>query len=186
MARKLLPQEFYKELSKRIDCDFDKTQSIWENTVEFLIDEMKMYGSVSCPSFGILKSVTKGGKKMHLPNSEYDKERLNTDENFRVEYVEPYQKVSFIPSELLKDAINNKADTTSMWKRAREAVRKYKAEQEAFEKEKALLEKKQNAMNTVRERKLKNIKKKKAFDKLSKTKQDKIIEEKTKNKDWEE
>lgn len=186
MARKLLPQEFYKELSKKLDCDFDKAQFIWENIVEFLIDEMKIYGSVQCPSFGEFRSITKGGKKYHVPNSIYDKERLNTDAPFREEYIDFYQEIHFKSAETLKQVMNNKIDTTAVWKRAREQVRKYKEEQAAFEKEKIVLARKQNAMNMVREKKLENIRKKKEFEKLSKTKQDKIIKEQSKNTDWEE
>lgn len=186
MARKLLPQEFYKELSKKINCDVDQTQFIWENIVEFLIDEMKMYGEIKCPSFGEFKLTTKGGREVHIPNSPCDKVRLNTTDAFRTQYIDFYQQLKFYPSDSLKNVINNHSDTTAVWKRAREEVRKYQAEQAAIEKEKEILKKKQNAMNIVQAERLRKIQQQKAYQKLSKQKQKEALREKNANKDWEE
>jgi nucleoid DNA-binding protein len=183
MARKLLPQEFYEELGRHINCPKDKAKFIWENTVEFIIDELKTYGEVDCPSLGKFASITYGGKNAHIPNNEEDKKRLNTTESFRTEYIDFYQQIRFRPSISLKETINNKIVTTSVWKRAREEVRKYKEQQAAIEKEKKLLEKKQNAMNIVRQNKLDKIHKQKSFEKLSKKKQKELTEIKS---DWEE
>ena len=157
MARKLLPQEFYKEFGKRIGCDQEKAKFIWQTFVEFMIDELKTYGSIYCPLIGEFRSETRGGKNIHLPNSEKDKARLNTTDKYRVEYVDFYQQIRFSTSQTFKEVMNDKIDTTSVWKRAREEVRKSQREKAAFEKEQEVLKRKQNAMNLVRDAKLNKI-----------------------------
>ena len=56
MARNLLPKEFYKELSYKINENPEKNQYICENIVDFVIDELMMYSELQFPNLGTFYS----------------------------------------------------------------------------------------------------------------------------------
>ena len=186
MSRKLKPTEFYEELARRNNIDVKTVQSLWESLDEFIIVELRNYGYIDLPLLGRMRLFLRPEKEYHLPNSERDKIRLNTDEPYRMEVVPEYKQINFKPALTFKEVINDKIELTAVWKRAREEVRKYEEEQRALEEQKAVLERKRNAMNIVREAKIHNIHSRKEFQQLSKKKQQEKIDEESRNKDWEE
>lgn len=170
MARKMIPREFYKAIAQRVDCNEDRAQYIWQEIVDLIVNELLMYNSISLPNIGELKSVTYGGKKIHMPIDNSPENRGKVKEV----YVAPYQVGKLLPSQYFKDAINDKRVTRSAIMLYRENYRKLK-EKEALEKQQAIyMEKYQNAVEMMKERHMANAKRQREVNKLSPKRQKQI------------
>lgn len=178
MARKLIPREFYREISKRIDCTDDRAQFIWQEIVDLIVNELISYNEILLPNLGDLRSITRGGKEIHVPV-----DPQHPGEIRRV-YVDPYQSAQFRASQKFKDTINGVGHTRSEIMKQREAYRKYR-EQEEFEKKQAeYVELYENAVERMKQQHLERKEKLKMINKLSYKKRKEL--EQKENSYWED
>lgn len=150
MARKLSPSEFYKELSKHCDLDEEKAQFVWENFCEMMSEELLMYGSIFLPFLGEMKLQTRGGKKMFVPINPYAED----DGKVKEIYIEPYQKVQFLPSDTLKNIINGDGTPRALLARQREIYRKMRKEMKEQERQFGYMKRAENAYAEMRAKKV--------------------------------
>lgn len=172
MARKLIPREFYEQISKRINCDSDKAQFIWREISDMIVEELLLYKVIALPGIGTFSSVTKGGKVAHVPIGNEPENRGKTKEI----YIEPYQECKFNSTEFFRDAINGNRATRSQLMRQREEYKRIQLEMEESKKQAEYVERANNAFEEMNAKKAKKVKERKDFNRLSKTKQKELKE----------
>lgn len=183
MARELKPTELYNIIAKKTNMSEEKIKSIWIAFADTIVDEVATYGHIRMPFIGTLRTEVRGGKLLHIPNSIKDKERLNTDEPFRIEYVEPYIQINFKSADTFIENINRDSLTPYENRKQKAEIKKRKAiadeymkNKEAYDKK---MEKKEKAFEEIMERKKEEARLKKL------TKQQKAIElEKEREEDY--
>ena len=162
MARSLLPREFYKELSYKINESPDKTQYICENMVDFIIDELMMYSEIRFPNLGTFysKYVPPMEKIVPVKAGSSDVQKILCKETYRV---------SLKLSEGFTTAVRGEKCSKAESKRQKALAQKALLQQEEYKKQienvqraeevfqKALDTKKQNYLK--RHGKIKDIEK---------------------------
>lgn len=148
MARKLVPREFFAIYASKIGADEEKIKKDWYVLVDFIIEELQEYGYVDLPYIGTLRlykqtqqyAVKKGSHEVVRAKNEFCyRTTLSTYKTFR-------------------QAIQGKAPTRQEKMTLRQqAVRELALERER-EKQKDIVKRKQERIDSRRERALKDKK----------------------------
>lgn len=180
MPRKLTHSEFYKLIADKTNIAPERAKFLWQDIVDVIVNEVLLYGTISIPYLGTIKSFIRGGKVMRVPAGSTPETRGKVKEM----YVEPYNQYSFKFVESFTDAVNGRGITMSQKRRQREAFRKLQREEESREKQFAYMEKAQSAMKEMQARRKKRQEDQKKFNKKGKEKRENAL---PKNKSyWDE
>ena len=67
MPRKLNPSEFYELIAKKINVSEERAKIVWQDIMDVVANEVLLYGTVTLPYFGTVKSHIRGGKVIKMP-----------------------------------------------------------------------------------------------------------------------
>lgn len=180
MPRKLTHSEFYKLISDKTNVKPDRAKILWQDIIDVIVNEVLLYGTISIPYLGTIKSCIRGGKVMQVPAGSTPETKGKTKQV----YVEPFNQYSFRYTPSFLAAVNGKDITMSQKRRQREAFRKLQREEESREKQFAYMEKAQSAMKEMQARKKKKVEERKKLNKRGKERRENTL---PKNKSyWDE
>lgn len=180
MARKMNPNEFYKIYGKRISCNEERAQFVYQTLIDLMVEELLLYGIFFLPNVGTVFSKTRGGKIVHVPISANPEDRGKIKEV----YVDPYQCPSMKFSEYFKDTINGRRATRKQIMRQRELYRKLEIEEEERLKQSEYVKRASLAFEEMNEKNAKAAQKRKMYRKASKKKLKEL--ERKENSYWED
>lgn len=180
MPRKLTHSEFYKLIADKTNVDPERAKFLWQDIIDVIVNEVLLYGTISIPYLGTIKSCVRGGKVMRVPAGSTPETKGKTKEV----YVEPFNQYSFKYVESFLDAVNGRGMTMSQKRRQREAFRKLQREEESREQQFEYMKKAQSAMKEMQARRKKRQETEKKNNKKGKEKRENAL---PKNKSyWEE
>lgn len=117
MARKLTEKEFISELASRWGTSYNNAKNKYYIMIEFLCDELLMYGFVDLPTFGKFKTELQQGKYIYTPVAHKD------DKPEKI-WIDAYERIKFKASKTLKDYINHDKATKAETMRQRREIKK--------------------------------------------------------------
>lgn len=129
------PSTYYAEISKRCNLSKNTVQKVWEEAIELIIENARVYGEIRMPLLGRVVCKTVEEKNMKVPNSEYDKIRLNTTATHRLEHIAETSKVNIILSEGFRDRFTKGTPTKKEKQKYKEELRAEQIKKEILEKE---------------------------------------------------
>lgn len=165
MARKLTEKEFITELANRWGVTYDSAKTKYYEFVEFLCDELLMYGFIDLPTFGNFRTETQQGRYIYTPIASKD----DTPEKI---WIDTHERIKFRASKSLKAYINDDKATKAETMRHRRALKKKEISDKEREHQIEIAENRALAMELVKQ---KQKERKKAQQNWGKNK--KIIEQ---------
>lgn len=161
MARKLTEKEFITELAERWNTTYESARVKYYELIDFMCDELLMYGFIDLPTFGNFRTELHDGKYIYLPTV------LKNDTPEKV-WIEPYNRIRFKASKTLKDYINKDKVTKAETIRLRKQIKKQNNINKEKEHQIEIAENRQLIMEAVlqkkQQRKKQNGKKPKAIN----------------------
>lgn len=157
MARKLTEKEFITELASRWGTSYDNAKNKYYTLIEFLCDELLMYGFIDLPTFGKFKTEVQQGKYIYLPIA------CKGDDPEKV-WIDAYERIKFKASKTLKDYINHDKATKAETMRQRREIKKQQIAQAEKEHQIEVAQNKIAAMEIVQQKRKARQKSKSSID----------------------
>ncbi len=165
----MTPTQLYREIGKRARVDDASVERVWEHMIDFILEELKIYGIVRLPLFGLLKATEVPEYIMVIPNTERDKIRLETEDTYRRELVEDRLQLSFAPAKTFKAQLNKNELSRVEIKRLREEHRKKKRIEENKVRQAEIVDKRREHMKKLEALRLERLAKKQLILNMEKT-----------------
>lgn len=146
MARKLTEKEFITELSHRWGVTYESAKTKYYEMIDFLCDELLMYGFIDLPTFGTFRTELQQGKYIYLPVA------LKDDDPEKV-WIDGYERIRFRASKTLKKYINKEKATKAETMRQRRIIQKQKAATDELQHQREVADNREVAMQRVKEKK---------------------------------
>lgn len=173
MPRKLIPHEYYKLIADKIGTSEERAKFIWQEIIDVIANEVLMYGTITIPYLGTIKSQLRGGKIMKVPVGPEPENRGKTKEV----YVDPYESYQLVLSESFSDILHGRNITMSQKRRQREAYRQLKLQEQIREDQFAYMEKAQSAWQNMMQKYTERKKRERKYSKLSREKRQSLMKE---------
>lgn len=173
MPRKLNPSEFYELIAKKINVDEERAKIVWQDIMDVVANEVLLYGTISLPYFGTVKSQIRGGKVIKIPVGPGPENKGKVKEM----YVEPYWQYTFKMSETFVDIVNGRNATMSQKRRQREAFRQVKRQEELRKEQFVYMEKAERASEEMKEKWKARKEREKRLRKMSKKRREAFLKE---------
>lgn len=146
MARKLTEKEFITELAKRWGVEYDSAKIKYYEMINFLCDELLMYGFIDLPTFGSFRTKFQQGKYAYIPAD------FKSGEPEKV-WIDPYFRIKFKATKTLKDYINKDKVTKAETLRLVREIKKQKSLDVEKEKQIQIAQNREDIMAAVQARK---------------------------------
>ncbi|MEG0899391.1 MAG: hypothetical protein RSD67_02410 [Oscillospiraceae bacterium] len=149
MARKLTPSEFFEIMAQKNGISPLVFQQVYESTMDFIVNEMRMYGEIKLPNFLNITLTHFESKYRRVPIDISLENRGKT----KLVWVEAYDKLNFVPTERFKQNVNDNYVTRAEIKKQRVIAEKDRKILAELEKQKGLRENALLQLEEIRKKK---------------------------------